>query len=367
MAEYPAKEIRPNTATGPSRTHGGATVEKILLSEYITNWYYSDIDKNSYYGSGILVDRSYGPSIIRGGSKKIVFNTLDYISNWYDDESEKNEYIGGYYCVWRKSHGPTIIRGGLKEIDIRILYAPERSYGGLDIINVFKSFGPFRPGKIYDMNILTKSTVKTGGLVPSEPTNTTITTNRNGFKINWSTPESDIDGRPLLDYGVFVSDDGYNFSKTHSISLERFVYGDVFPSHKKYVSIRASNFNGYGSKSTTFELNPGFNYDAQISFARKTSENDMIHGLYSSHSETDNAGNTVFFGVWTPQSDTNEVGRKKIIEFNAETGVNTIHILPIENNKYDIGSDDKPFMTAIGSEIYTDVVKTKTFRLHSGK
>jgi hypothetical protein len=367
MAEYSAKEIRPNTATGPTRTYGGTDVEQLLKSEYITNWYYTYIDKNDYDGESSPIIQSYGPTIVRGGSRAIPFNTLDFLYNWYSDDSDKNEYLGGYYCTWQSSYGPVIIRGGLKEIDIKVLYAPERSYGGLDVMNVLKSFGPFRPDKIYDMNILTKSTVKTGGLVPSEPTNATIITNRNGFRINWGTPESDIDGRPLLDYGIFISDDGYNFSKTDTVSLTRYVYGDVFPTHTKYISIRASNFNGYGSKSTIFELNSNFDYDAQIAFARKTSENDMLHGLFSSHSEIDNEGNSVFFGMWTPQCDVDEIGRKKIIEFNAESGVNLIHILPIENTKYDIGSDDKPFMTAIGSEIYTDVIKTKTFRIHSGK
>lgn len=322
MAEYPGKEIRPSTATGPVRTYGSTSVRTIQKFQYVTNWYYNDADKNQYDSNTFYIDSSLGP---------------------------------------------TITRGGLKEIDIKVLYAPERDYGGLEILNVFKSFGPNRPDKIYDINILNKSTVKTGGLIPTAPTDVVFVTNRNGFRINWGHPEGDIDGRPLIGYGVFISDDGHNFVQTDTVPLNRFVFGDVYPSHTKYISIRASNFNGYGSKSTIFELNAGFDYDSQIAFARKTSEEDMVHGLYSSHNAVDDNGNSVFFALWTPQSDIDEVGRKKIMDFNSETGVNMIHILPIENSKYNIGSDDKPFTATIGSEIYTDVIKTKTFRLHAGK
>jgi len=367
MAEYPGKEIQPISATGPMRTHGGSSAQLVQSLQYITNWYLEETDKNQYDSHTYSAESSYGPTIVRGGGSTIIYRTLDYVSNWFYDESDKNLYVGRYYSPWMKSLGPAILRGGINEIKINVLYAPERTYGGLETVKVLKLVGPFRPDKIYDTNILHNSTIKTGGLVPTEPTNVVFATNKYGFRIDWGTPESDIDGRPVLDYGVFMSEDGYKFTQTDNVSVNRFVYGDVFPAHTKYISIRACNFNGYGNKSTIFELNPGFNYNSQISFARKTSEDDMPHGLYSSHNKTDNNGNSIFFALWTPQHDADEDGNKRIIDFNAETGVNMIHILPIENSKYSIGSDSKPFTTTTGSEIYTDTIKTKTFRLHSGK
>ena len=104
----------------------------------------------------------------------------------------------------------------------------------------------------------------------------------------------------------------------------------------------------------------------QIEFSKDLTPGEPTHGIFTLHSSTEVANNKLLFTVWNPITDEGkEVSENAILELNPE-GIKTVHILPTEPTKYNLGSLDARWRILIGSELFTDRLQTKTINLYSG-
>lgn len=93
----------------------------------------------------------------------------------------------------------------------------------------------------------------------------------------------------------------------------------------------------------------------------------QAHGIYTFHTSTENYENKMKFTVWHPTEDPDIVSNNIIMELHATDEVGVVHILPLENEIYNVGADDKRWLLATGSQMFNDTTQTKTLNLYSGR
>ncbi len=104
----------------------------------------------------------------------------------------------------------------------------------------------------------------------------------------------------------------------------------------------------------------------QIEFY-KNLEIKAAHAIFSGHSNTNKENNILSFSVWNVEEDLeNEVSRNIVLSIKGTEEVETVHILPTEPDKYNLGSLESRWRLLIGSELFTDKLQTKTINLYSG-
>jgi hypothetical protein len=112
------------------------------------------------------------------------------------------------------------------------------------------------------------------------------------------------------------------------------------------------------STGTQIELSNSVNKFDEISLA---------HGIYTFHSFTENSGNRIKVTVWSSEEDSTQVSNNPIIEISADDKIKVVHLFPLSNEEYSIGSDDKRLLSIIGNRMYNDIIQSKTLKTHSGR
>ncbi len=106
----------------------------------------------------------------------------------------------------------------------------------------------------------------------------------------------------------------------------------------------------------------------QIEFARNKDISNLRHGIYSTHSVESEDKNSIVFTVWNPEEDVdNDVSRNVILEINGDNNIKTVHILPLEPEVFDIGTEELRWNVLTGSVLKTDMLQSKTINMYSGK
>jgi hypothetical protein len=93
----------------------------------------------------------------------------------------------------------------------------------------------------------------------------------------------------------------------------------------------------------------------------------LAHGIYSNHSSDYNSDNRIRITVWNPEEDPDALSNNPIIEMSADNKVTVVHILPLINEEYSIGSDEKRWLIVVGNRMYNDTTQSKTLSTHSGR
>ena len=112
---------------------------------------------------------------------------------------------------------------------------------------------------------------------------------------------------------------------------------------------------------------PGLFSVPQIEFY-KDLKTKSAHAIYSIHSNT-KENNILAFSVWNIEEDKhnhNEISRNIVLSIKGTEEVETVHILPTEPAKYNLGSLENRWRLLIGSELFTNKLQTKTINLYSG-
>jgi hypothetical protein len=92
----------------------------------------------------------------------------------------------------------------------------------------------------------------------------------------------------------------------------------------------------------------------------------MADAIYSEHSSSDPAGNSITFAIWHPSEDENTPSVNEILKISGNDTVTAVHILPLESDIYNLGTDEKRWLLSTGSQMYNDTTQTKTLSLYSG-
>ena len=106
--------------------------------------------------------------------------------------------------------------------------------------------------------------------------------------------------------------------------------------------------------------------EPQITMAHKIGESIQRDSIFSFHSGSETDKNYIVFKVWIP-SDGANLGSLTALELNSNNTVKMIHILPIDNEVFSIGSTTARWEYTTGSELYTDTTLSKTFHVYSGQ
>jgi hypothetical protein len=93
----------------------------------------------------------------------------------------------------------------------------------------------------------------------------------------------------------------------------------------------------------------------------------LAHGIYTFHSSTENSGNRIKITVWAPGEDSTQVSNNPIIELSADDKIKVVHLFPLSNEEYSIGSDNKRLLSIVGNRMYNDITQSKTLKTHSGR
>lgn len=101
----------------------------------------------------------------------------------------------------------------------------------------------------------------------------------------------------------------------------------------------------------------------QIEFSSEL-EGKNNHIIYTSHSQYA-IKNKIAFAVGTGAEEGSS--KNLILEMNGSNKINTVNILPLLNNYYDIGKEKNIWKLLISSMLYTDILQTKTINLYSGE
>jgi hypothetical protein len=108
----------------------------------------------------------------------------------------------------------------------------------------------------------------------------------------------------------------------------------------------------------------------QIELSKVVDSQDVLslaHGIYTFHSSTENSGNRIKITVWAPEEDSEAVSNNPIIEMSSDDQIKVVHLLPLSNEEYSIGKDEKRWLLVVGNRMYNDTVQTKTLKTHSGR
>lgn len=100
----------------------------------------------------------------------------------------------------------------------------------------------------------------------------------------------------------------------------------------------------------------------QIEFLK---DSDILskHGIYTIHSDNDSV-NSILFTVWNSE-DVTEISRNVILQL-FKNKIETVHILPIESESFDIGKENTIWKLMTGSILKTTTLQSKTINLYSG-
>jgi hypothetical protein len=108
----------------------------------------------------------------------------------------------------------------------------------------------------------------------------------------------------------------------------------------------------------------------QIELSKSVDAEDVVslaHGIYTTHSLDYDSDNKIKITVWTTEEDPTLVSNNPIIEMSADNKVRFVHILPLINEEYSIGSDTKRWLIVVGNRMYNDTTQSKTLSVHSGR
>lgn len=93
----------------------------------------------------------------------------------------------------------------------------------------------------------------------------------------------------------------------------------------------------------------------QIELTSET--NNSPHGIYTTHTEVDNSRNKIEI----------KVSNNSIMEIYTDNKIKTTNVIPLNNEEYSIGNEEKRWSLIIGSQMFNDTAQSKTVSIHSGR
>ena len=108
---------------------------------------------------------------------------------------------------------------------------------------------------------------------------------------------------------------------------------------------------------------------AQIELSKYNTSTEilMADGVFTTHSSTVAENNTLFFTVWQPGEELNEVSINNVLELHNNDKIDTVHILPLDSSTFNIGTEEFKWKQIFGTDLITNSIQTKTIELYSGK
>jgi|PlaIllAssembly_1097288.scaffolds.fasta_scaffold37826_2 hypothetical protein len=105
----------------------------------------------------------------------------------------------------------------------------------------------------------------------------------------------------------------------------------------------------------------------QIELSQLIEDDYIAHGIYTFHSVTETSDNGLEICVWNTDDGIGNVSTNKVLQITSDEYINAVHILPLENEEYSIGTDDHRWLLATSNQLYNDTAQTKTLELYSGR